>query len=166
MRNFHTFYKTAKENPNQTLNWWWQDISYLYPFSAIVYAHIPLNLGLSKLSHRSTIVNLLGYFKREDYTNFLTKEQVLFSNCEMSSSRKEPLTLLYNSDYLSSLIMIIHPNISKIIYSWPVNQLKITIITVPRLQFPPQQSTTSKSVIIQNLHKWIVELASSNDNPR
>jgi len=53
---------------------------------------------------------------KEKITNFLTKEQVLFSNYEMLSSRKRLLTLLYNPDHLFSLTMIIHSNISKIIY--------------------------------------------------
>jgi len=44
-----------------------QDISYLRPFGTIAYAHIPLDLGLSKLSPRSTRVILIGYFGHRSY---------------------------------------------------------------------------------------------------
>ena len=44
-----------------------QDISYLWPFGTMAYAHIPLDLGLSELSPRSTWVTLLGYFRHGGY---------------------------------------------------------------------------------------------------
>ena len=48
-------------------NGWKQDISHLRPFGMTAYAHIPLDLGLSKLSPRSARVNLLGYFGHGGY---------------------------------------------------------------------------------------------------
>jgi len=44
-----------------------QDISHLRPFGTTAYAHIPLDLGLSKLSPRSTRVTLIGYFGHGSY---------------------------------------------------------------------------------------------------
>ena len=44
-----------------------QDISYLWTFGTIAYTHIPLDLGLSKLSPRSTQVTLIGYFGHGSY---------------------------------------------------------------------------------------------------
>jgi len=39
-----------------------QDMSYLRPFSTIAYAHIPVDLNLSKLYPQSVKTVLLGYF--------------------------------------------------------------------------------------------------------
>jgi len=44
-----------------------QNISHLRPFGATGYAHIPLDLNMSKLSPRSVKVSLLGYHGRNGY---------------------------------------------------------------------------------------------------
>jgi len=44
-----------------------QDISYLWPFGITAYAHIFLDLDISKLQPRSVKVALLEYYDCEDY---------------------------------------------------------------------------------------------------
>ena len=44
-----------------------QDVSHLRPFSTTAYAHIPVDLNLSKLYLRSMKTVLLGYFGRDGY---------------------------------------------------------------------------------------------------
>ena len=44
-----------------------QDILHLQPFGCTSYAHIPLDLNLSKLNLRSVKTALLGYFGRDGY---------------------------------------------------------------------------------------------------
>ncbi|KAJ3552615.1 hypothetical protein NP233_g12840 [Leucocoprinus birnbaumii] len=44
-----------------------QDVSHLQPFGSTAYAHVPLDLGLSKLSPRSTRLTMIGYYGREGY---------------------------------------------------------------------------------------------------
>lgn len=129
---FYTFYKTAKENLNWTLDW---KVTEYIPSSSIWYNII------CTCSPRSTRVNLLGILDRNK-TNLLTKKQMLSSNCKMLFLRKELLTLLYNPDYLFFLTIMIHSNTSKIIYSWAVFQLKIVIKIVLRLQYPPIEHHT------------------------
>jgi len=44
-----------------------QDVSHLHPFGCMAYAHIPLDLNISKLQPRSVWVTLLGYNGRNGY---------------------------------------------------------------------------------------------------
>lgn len=44
-----------------------QDVSHLQPFGSTAFAHIPLDLGLSKLGPRSVRVVVIGYFGHEGY---------------------------------------------------------------------------------------------------
>jgi len=46
---------------------WCQDVSHLWPFGCTSYAHIPLDLNLSKLNPRSVKTALLGYFGCDGY---------------------------------------------------------------------------------------------------
>jgi len=45
----------------------WQDVSHLRPFGTTAYAHIPVDLNLSKLYPQSMKTALLGYFGRDEY---------------------------------------------------------------------------------------------------
>ena len=59
--------KQLRKIPTELWTGCWQNISYLWPYGAIAYAYIPMNLGTSKLSLKSTRVTLLEYFGKEDY---------------------------------------------------------------------------------------------------
>lgn len=44
-----------------------QDVSHLRPFGSTAYAHIPLDLGMSKWAPRSMKVSMIGYYGRDGY---------------------------------------------------------------------------------------------------
>ena len=60
-----------------------QDMSHLRPFSTTAYAHIPVDLNLSKLYLQSMKTALLGYFGRDRYKLLDRKTGSTFCSCDV-----------------------------------------------------------------------------------
>ena len=67
VQNFISLMRHLESIPTELWYGHRQDISHLRSFDTTAYAHIPLDLELSKLSPRLTRVTLIGYFGHRSY---------------------------------------------------------------------------------------------------
>jgi len=79
-----------------------KNISYLWPYRATAYAHISVDLGITKFSLRFTKVTLLKYFGREGYkllnwkTYTIYKSQNVIFKKEVTHIASQPILSMFN----------------------------------------------------------------------
>jgi len=140
----------------------WQDMSHLRPFGTTAYAHIPVDLNLSKLYPQSVKTVFLGYFSWDGY-KLLDRE---------TSSIFHPHNVIFEEGithfttqptHMDTINEDLFPITETILWQAEPKQKSTKTNSKPQTDANvPQQMIVLRPLLMTELHKEIYDLRSNN----